>query len=318
MKLTHACRFFQFLTVGCLLVEGLAAGTVVYLPFPSDQWGTQNYSVMLSAPGTGSYQCSGSSGSPDGCTVGRVGTSGSASDSANGSALAYNDQNGIHVSVTAGSSENALSFWDGQPYTYADSKADGYFWDTLTNDSGQTATIQIGFHVDGQLTIGPGTQVGLTGGANDYATLDMYLWDGVNGANETNSESWFNSVSSPNIYSSNRSLSIDQDYLTHTVTLTPGAYYSFAIEIAAEAWTETEGDGYTLSATSDASNTLSITSFSAFDPQGNPLPAGDFSSQQDINYGQFDSSGTPEPAPCGLLALSIGALLVRARRSRHA
>jgi hypothetical protein len=67
-------------------------------------------------------------------------------------------------------------------------------------------------------------------------------------------------------------------------------------------------------AITDASDTLSITTFSATDLSGNPLSASDFGSSGGLNYSSIDSSAAPEPGGWALVGFAMVALVFANRR----
>jgi hypothetical protein len=241
----------------------------------------------------------------------------------------YDDANGIHVYASAAATNNQDFFSSSGPYySWANADAKGAFSDTLTNNSGVAAGIQISFHVDGTLTVTPGQKSGSFTEADDGASLTIQLSGAESSPNwyypnpvlepwdsDTYGKQDVISISSPNVINPALTETIDQDFVTYTIFLAPGESYYFSITIDANANAQANGSSspQTVHGTSDASDTLSITGLSAFNSSNNnPLPLTEFSSADGMNY-----SGIPEPGTLGLLAMPIGALLLRAWRRRQ-
>jgi hypothetical protein len=211
---------------------------------------------------------------------------------------------------------------------YAIADAKGAFSDTLTNNSGVTAGIQISFHVDGTVTATPGQKNGSITEADDGASLTIQFSGAESSPNwyypnpvlepwdsDTYDKQDVVSVSSPNVLNPALSNSIDQTLVTSTILLSPGESYSFSITIDANANAIAYGStsAQTVHGTSDASDTLSITGLSTFNASNHsPLPLSDFSSLDNMRY-----NSAPEPGTLGLLCVPIGALLLRAWRRRQ-
>jgi hypothetical protein len=202
-------------------------------------------------------------------------------------------------------------------YGYNTAEALAGFTDTITNNTNGTASFQLGFDVDAILT-----NVG--GGAYDYLTVQF--WDGSYGspfqiqdnvgvfpAPDGALQTWS--------YSGNAQ-GISLDATTNAVTIAAHASYTFSLSIDADAQTLLEPGqtnvGGAPEGTVNALNTLTITSFSAQDALGNPLPVSDFSSADGTNYAGIAPT-TPEPATfgmCGAFLLLLGTC-IRRRGLKH-
>lgn len=280
----------------CAFAGVLSAGTVT-LTFPANQYGIGNFYVdTYPESGFGQWHCwngwgdgaSGVNASNNGCTIGL--------GDASGTALSYMDANGIHgygQAVTSGIGTTVV-------------ETGGYFFDTITNNSGVNATFQLGFHVDGQFND--------TAGASSQLMIQFSR--NIGGAPVGDGISTF-----PNEWLFNQNgagaLSIDQDLLTTNIALAPGESYTYILYM--DTYTTADwkpSDSYSgVTGTSDVSNTLTVTKFSARDSGGNPLPGTDFGSADGLNYNSIASLPSPEPGSTWLLAGILSAWAIRRRRN---
>jgi hypothetical protein len=280
------------------LAGGLNANPLL---FPASEWGPGGVNIFLTvaynqgSPPVGQDICTtgfGSGNTGSSCTITDTGTG-----TSTGTATAYNDVNGIHVDAEVASA--------GQEGSTAEALS--AFTDTVTNNSLVTATFQVGFHVDGQLSD--------NGGATSFLFVDVWhgyalstIQDSVVG---TQNFQYSLSGSNPTA-----TLVIDQDLLTNAITLSPGASYTYSISMDAYSVTE-QGGGVALDnpvAITDVSNTLAIDSFTAMDQNGNSLPASDFGSSAGVDYASIQGSSTPEPATSGICGILALAMLAQIRR----
>jgi len=279
-----------FLLFTVLAVTHLAAGPIL---LPSTQWGTGvnetslniAYNSLSSLTGTEICQLfygQGTAAPGGGCN------NSTASDSAGASAstYAYADATGLHAYAGITSSGGN----DSAAQAYAD------FTDTITNNTGVTADVTIGYTFDGSLTAGPeaGAYVSpyFTGGSKytDVGLLPGYISDVDNGT-ET----------------------FDQTKYSPVITLAPGQSYSFVISLYTEIVTgQRTGSALGIANFSD---TLSLTSFTATDQSGNALNPSLFGSGNGFSYvNSSDSTGAPEPGTLGLFLVSGASLLAAARK----
>jgi hypothetical protein len=280
-------------TVRLSLILLAAAGCLsANIILPASQWGPGALNIALNVAynqGTlpvGQYSCvtgfgSGNTGSS--CQITDTGTG-----TSTGIASAYNDVNGIHVyaEVDSAGAESSTA------------EAFSAFTDTITNLSGVTANFQVGFNVDGSLVD--------NGGASSFLFVDV--WNGYAYSTIQDDETGVQ-YQEFRLTGSNptATLPINQNFLTNSVTLAPGASYTFSISMDAYAATS-QGSGPSLdnaSAITDAANTLTLTTFSATDSDGNPLPVSDFSSSSGVDYSGVSA---PEPSTlslCGFLSIPV-------------
>ncbi len=281
----------------CVMTSTLTAGTI---PIP------------LSQQGQGAVEITTGDNSPGFCATGfgfaRIGNScsltattpgGSAvPGTMSGTGTAYTDAAGLHASVLVGSSG----------YGYNTGEAEAGFRDTITNNTNVTANFKLGFEVDAILT-------NIGGGAYDYLTVQFWHGssigspfqiqenDGVFPAPDGALQTWS--------YSGNAG-AIDVQDATSAITIAPHASYTFSLSLDADAQTLLEPGQTNLGGAPEgivnALNTMTITSFSAQDTLGNPLPVSDFSSADGTNYAGT-APAVPEPATfgtCGAVLLLLG------------
>jgi hypothetical protein len=199
------------------------------------------------------------------------------------------DGAGAHLKLTAdGSGESSAS-------------VDGYvgFGDYVTNTTGSTAEFQLGLHLD----------------AFVYGLEAQYVTFSA-GFSEPNGGLFLGQASLYNT-GAGAQYSVSQDFLTELVSVAPNStvYWSVSMSgtLAVASTPNTQylaglPYGYV-----DAGNTLSVTSFAAFDPGGNPIPVSTFSSADGFDY-STSATTTPEPGTMSMFCITLGCLALAARK----
>jgi hypothetical protein len=294
-------RFIGLAIAGCAMTSMLMGNTLV---IPTNLQG-QGAEQIVGQVGFGNNyppECYSGFGSPQigpTCTLSEVGKAGFPNQGAmSGTATAYQDAAGLHALVDLGASGTETSY----------AEALSYYTDTITNPTFVTESFQLGFHVDATLTAsGSGAfsylivQFSKGGAGSDF---DEYGGPGAN----PGLQDWS--------YAGNGD--VDLDALTKSITLAPGASYTFSLTLDADVNTIQEPGTVAIggppTASVDALNTLNLTSFSGQDAFGNPLPASDFISADGANYSSIDVSSAPEP---GTFVLCGGFLVLLGMRRRR-
>jgi hypothetical protein len=291
-------RFISLAIATCAMTS-ILMGNSITLVIPTDLQGQGAEQIVGNVGFGNNYppQCYSGFGSPQigpTCTLSEVGKAGFPNQGAmSGTATAYQDAAGLHALVDLGASGTETSY----------AEAISYYTDTITNNTFANASFQLAFHVDATLT---------ATGSGAYSWLEVQFWDGQPGSD-------FDEFGGPGAdpglqnwgYSGN--VGVNLDALTNSITLAPGASYTFSLSLDADVNTIQEPGTVAIggppTASVDALNTLTITSFSAQDSLGNPLPASDFSSADGADYSSIDTSTAPEPGTfvlCGGFLVLLG------------
>jgi hypothetical protein len=205
------------------------------------------------------------------------------------------DGAGAHLKLTADGTGESSASVDGSVF----------FGDYVTNTTASTAQYQLGLHLDAFV-------YGLEAG---YVTFGA-------GFSEPNGGFYLGQASFYNT-GAGAQYSVSQDFLTELVSVAPNSTSYWSVSMSGTLAVASSPNVQYLVGTPygyvNAGNTLSITSFSAFDAGGNPIPVSTFSSADGFDY-SASTSAAPEPGSMGMLCIGLGCvgLAVRKRLSATA
>jgi hypothetical protein len=283
----------------CAFFSALALPACASIVIPSSEWGGQTGQVFANVPNFYGNPICNLSSSISTCSESiasnlppqfpnyNVGT-------ASGSVTASLDANGAHLTALASSSGEGSTTTTGT----------AYFYDTETNNTAAPEQFQITFHLDATLFTRSSAVAQLqldfrTGYNGDYNFFQKQLNYGGSGTYDF----------------------INQDYTTPLQTIAPNSSLYWSIVLNGTAVESSVAGAQYLGglpyAFIDAGNTLSMTSFSVFDAQGNPLPTSALASTAGFDYNNVTTA--PEPASAALFAgpAILLALCARKRRKRE-
>jgi hypothetical protein len=207
----------------------------------------------------------------------------------------YHDQNSgtssasVHALVDGAGAHLKLTA-DGTGESSASVDGSVFFGDTVTNTTTAAAQFQLGIHLDAVV-------YGLEA---EYVTFSAGFGE-PNGGLYLGQASFYNT-------GAGAQYSVDQNFLTEFVSVAPNSSVYWSVIMSGTLAVASSPNVQYLVGTPygyvNAGNTLSLTSFSAFDPGGNPLPASTFSSANGFDY-STSATTTPEPGSMGMLCVGL-------------